>query len=208
MNAVEQQKAGGTQTGNLDVTAEKSRGRKAERPTDIPLRGWQDVSWRAAKRFSDDNVTLIAGALLSVFPALADMVSIYGMFATPGDVITQMSAFAGVLPPGVWDIWDNEGLSLPTPSARLFHQINHQPRLQRTDPKSSSRCVFDEDYNTTVSAPTADVRIGWRAPHADQLALFTPQRSFLPNAHWTDPSWLPSGLGVRRIQGLLPQASL
>jgi hypothetical protein len=28
------------------------------------------------------------------------MVSIYGMFATPGDVIEQMSAFAGVLPPG------------------------------------------------------------------------------------------------------------
>jgi YihY family inner membrane protein len=46
--------------------------------------------------------------LLSVFPALAAMVSIYGMFATPGDVIKQMSAFAGVLPPGVWDIFNTE----------------------------------------------------------------------------------------------------
>jgi membrane protein len=47
-------------------------------------------------------------ALLSVFPALAATVSIYGMFATPGDVIQQMSAFAGVLPPGVWDIFNTE----------------------------------------------------------------------------------------------------
>src|SRR3984893_18413634 len=74
--------------------------------------GWTWVG-RAAKRFSDDNVTLVAGglamyALLSVFPALAAMVSIYGMFATPGDVIKQMNAFAGVLPPGVWDIFNTE----------------------------------------------------------------------------------------------------
>jgi membrane protein len=96
-----------------DVAVESGRGRKAEKPTEIPARGWLDVTWRAAKRFSDDNVTLIAGglamyALLSVFPALAATVSIYGMFATPSDVIGQMTAFAGVLPPGVWDIFNTE----------------------------------------------------------------------------------------------------
>jgi membrane protein len=47
-------------------------------------------------------------ALISVFPALAAMVSVYGMFATPRDVIQQMSAFSGVLPPGVWDIFNTE----------------------------------------------------------------------------------------------------
>src|ERR1700733_5006296 len=100
-------------TDSSDVAGEQDRGRKARRPSEIPARGWLDVGWRAAKRFSDDNVTLVAGglamyALLSVFPALAAMVSIYGMFATPGDVIKQMSAFAGVLPPGVWDIFNTE----------------------------------------------------------------------------------------------------
>jgi membrane protein len=100
-------------TESSDVAGEDVRGRKAMRPTEIPARGWLDVGWRAAKRFSDDNVTLVAGglamySLLSVFPALAAMVSIYGMFATPGDVIKQMSAFAGVLPPGVWDIFNTE----------------------------------------------------------------------------------------------------
>ena len=100
-------------TGNSNSTDERKRGRSAERPSDIPAQGWLDVAWRTARRFSDDNVTLIAGglamyALLSVFPALAAMVSIYGMFATPADVIKQMSAFAGVLPPGVWDIFNTE----------------------------------------------------------------------------------------------------
>jgi membrane protein len=95
------------------VAGPADRGRHAERPGEITARGWLDVGWRTAKRFSDDNVTLIAGglamyALLSIFPALAAMVSIYGMFATPGDVIDQMSAFAGVLPPGVWDIFNTE----------------------------------------------------------------------------------------------------
>jgi membrane protein len=96
-----------------EVTNQHGRGRQARHPTDIPVRGWWDVSWRAVKRFSDDNISLIAGglamyALLSVFPALAAMVSIYGMFATPGDVINQMSSFAGILPPGVWDIFNTE----------------------------------------------------------------------------------------------------
>jgi membrane protein len=94
-------------------SSEAGRGRSAESPSEIPAKGWLDVAWRTGKRFSDDNVTLIAGglamyALLSVFPALAALVSIYGMFATPGDVIKQMSSFAGVLPPGVWDIFSTE----------------------------------------------------------------------------------------------------
>jgi membrane protein len=110
---------------SLGVAGEDGRGRQAERPREIPARGWLDVSWRAAKRFGDDNVTLIAGGLamytlLSVFPALAAMVSIYGMFATPSDVIKQMSAFAGVLPPGVWDIFNTELQSITKTGQRTL----------------------------------------------------------------------------------------
>jgi membrane protein len=105
--------AAGGSSASSGVADQRGRGRQARRPTDIPAPGWWDVTWRAAKRFNDDNITLIAGglalyALLSVFPALAAMVSIYGIFATPGDVIKQMGAFAGVLPPGVWGIFNTE----------------------------------------------------------------------------------------------------
>jgi membrane protein len=105
--------AASSSTADSAVADHRDRGRQARHPTDIPARGWWDVTWRTGKRFSDDNITLIAGglalyALLSVFPALATMVSIYGMFSTPGDVIQQMGAFADVLPPGVWDIFNTE----------------------------------------------------------------------------------------------------
>jgi len=61
------------------------------------------------KRLGTDNITLVCGgvamyALLSVFPALAAAVSVYGIFATPADAIKHMGVFSGVLPPGVWQI--------------------------------------------------------------------------------------------------------
>jgi membrane protein len=57
-----------------------------------------------------DNAALLASGiamygLLSVFPGLAAAVSIYGLFATPAQVIQHMQVFAGVLPPGVWSIF-------------------------------------------------------------------------------------------------------
>jgi len=92
---------------------QSDRGRLAELPQEIPARGWWDIGWRVVKRLGTDNVTLICGglamyALLSVFPGLAAAVSIYGLFATPADVIKHMSVFSGVLPPGVWDIFKTQ----------------------------------------------------------------------------------------------------
>lgn len=69
------------------------------------MRVWQDLS--------RDNVSLIAGGLamysmLAVFPALAAAVSFYGLLFSPGDVAKHMSVFAGVMPPGVWDIFNTD----------------------------------------------------------------------------------------------------
>jgi membrane protein len=95
----------------------RRRGRTAERPEEIPARGWWDIVWRVTQRLASDNVTLVAGGLamytlLSVFPGLAAAVSLYGMFATPADVIQHMKVFSGVLPPGTWEIFNAELLSL------------------------------------------------------------------------------------------------
>ena len=90
-----------------------TRGRTADRPQEIPARGWWDIVWRVTQRIGSDNVTLVAGglamySLLSVFPGLTAAVSIYGLFATPADAIQHMQAFSGVLPPGVWDIFNSQ----------------------------------------------------------------------------------------------------
>jgi len=90
-----------------------TRGRKAERPKDIPPPGWRDIAWRVWKRLGTDNISLVAAGvamyvMLSVFPGLAALVFIYGLFATPADVVHHMKDFSGVLPPGVWAIFNSQ----------------------------------------------------------------------------------------------------
>ena len=96
----------------MNSTSE-NRGRTANQPEQMPAAGWWDIIVRVNKDLSRDNVSLVAGglamyALLSVFPAPASAVSFYGLLFTPADVIKQMNAFAGVLPPRVWDIFNSQ----------------------------------------------------------------------------------------------------
>jgi membrane protein len=89
------------------------RGREADRPEQIPARGWWDITWRVAERLGSDNISLVAGglalySLLAVFPGFTALVSIYGLFASPRQAIVQMQLFSGVLPPGVWDLFKTQ----------------------------------------------------------------------------------------------------
>jgi membrane protein len=81
-----------------------------------PAAGWPSLrvlAGRVITRLGEHNAALLAGGiamygLLSVFPGLAAAVSIYGLFATPAQVIRDMNVFAGVLPPGVWSLFDDQ----------------------------------------------------------------------------------------------------
>ncbi len=93
--------------------ATDDHGRTAHTPGQIPIAGWWDIVVRVYRDINRDNLSLVAGglamyAVLSVFPALAAAVSLYGLIFTPADVIKQMDGFAGILPPGVWDIFNNQ----------------------------------------------------------------------------------------------------
>ena len=75
----------------------------ATRPTEIPKRGWRDIAVRVWHNLGRDNTSLVSAgiglhALLAVFPALAVVVSAYGMFASPADVARELQPFMGVLP--------------------------------------------------------------------------------------------------------------
>jgi membrane protein len=83
--------------------AHDHRGRSAQRPQDIPARGWWDIAMRVRKEMTADNIDIIAGglalyALLAVFPALAAAVSIYGLFASPADIANHLQQVAATLP--------------------------------------------------------------------------------------------------------------
>jgi membrane protein len=82
---------------------DRQHGREAEHPMDIPRRGWLDVMWRTWKEISEANLFLVAGGvtyaiLLALFPALAALVSIYGLALNPAQVEQQVAALSGVLP--------------------------------------------------------------------------------------------------------------
>lgn len=62
--------------------------------------------WRVWQRQSGDNIGIVASgvayyALLSLFPALAALVSLYGLGADPAGVEAQVDQFAGLLPPDI-----------------------------------------------------------------------------------------------------------
>ena len=69
---------------------EPGRGREAEKPTHIPAAGWKDILYRVWDEIGNDRVgTIAAGTtffvLLALFPAIAALVSIYGLVADPAD---------------------------------------------------------------------------------------------------------------------------
>lgn len=79
-------------------------GRNAQAPGQIPRKGWRDVSIRVWYRLFDDYVFIVAAGvgfygLLSVFPALATLVSTYGLLFDAADVNEQIRAMATLLPP-------------------------------------------------------------------------------------------------------------
>jgi membrane protein len=80
-------------------------GREAERPSEIPPRGWFAVLKRVKAEVKEDNVTLLAAgvafyAMLAIFPAIIAVVTVYGMVADPAQVESQVSEFAKSLPSG------------------------------------------------------------------------------------------------------------
>ena len=92
-----------------EAAREGGRGREASTPTQIPARGWKDILWRTYEEFGNDRIMSVAAgvtyyALLAVFPAIAALVSIYGLFADPASIEGHLSALSGVLPGGALDI--------------------------------------------------------------------------------------------------------
>lgn len=65
---------------------------------------WWKILARTWQRISRDNLSVLAAgaafyALLSIFPALTAMVSLYGLITDPSMVGRQVTAMQGVLPP-------------------------------------------------------------------------------------------------------------
>jgi membrane protein len=79
---------------------------------------------RTVSEFSDDRILSVAAgvtfyALLAIFPAIAALISIYGIFADPAEMSKQLANLSGVLPGGAMDVMGDQmkRLAAQKPSA-------------------------------------------------------------------------------------------
>jgi membrane protein len=120
-------RAGETVT-NCDSNREPDRddrGRRAQHPREISPAGWRDILLRVWQNLGRDNTSLIAAgigqhALLAVFPALAVIVSVYGMFASPDDVGKQIGPFLSVLPGDAAKLIQDQLQAIASPKNRAL----------------------------------------------------------------------------------------
>ena len=89
--------------------AERHRGRAAESPEKIPAAGWWDILKRAYRDVGENRLTLVSAGvtffvLLAIFPAIAALVSVYGLIADVSTINQQIEALRGILPSGGLDI--------------------------------------------------------------------------------------------------------
>ncbi|NNG68404.1 YihY/virulence factor BrkB family protein [Rhizobium laguerreae] len=94
-------------------SASDAHGRSASTPEAIPLRGLRDVFWRVFHEVLADRVTLIAAGvtfylLLALFPAMAALVSLYGLIADPTTISEHLRELAGLMPSGAFDLLANQ----------------------------------------------------------------------------------------------------
>jgi membrane protein len=98
---------------DLARAREPGRGREADTPGQIPARGWRDILWRVIWSFSADRIPSTSGgvaffALLSIFPGIAAVVSLYGLFADASTIGSHLALLSGILPGGILQLFADQ----------------------------------------------------------------------------------------------------
>jgi membrane protein len=88
---------------------EQGRGGLASTPSEISASGWKDILLRVWRNIGEDRIMLVAAgvtfySLLAIFPAIAALVALYGLFADPSTIARNVDSLSGVLPSGALDV--------------------------------------------------------------------------------------------------------
>lgn len=93
-----------------DLVAEtENRGRQAASPSEIPSKGWKDILLRAYSNVSKHRILALAAgmtyySILAIFPAIAALVAMYGLFSDPTAIGRHLDQLTGFLPGGAIDV--------------------------------------------------------------------------------------------------------
>ncbi len=96
---------------------ERGRGRRARHPLQIPWAGWKDIFWRTYAEMYSDRLFSIAGGvafftLFAIFPAIAALVSAYGLFFDASTIGDKLSLLNDLVPDNVLDILRDQAMRL------------------------------------------------------------------------------------------------
>jgi len=97
------------------ASAEDSAATSAHRAdaAHVPRRTWKDVLLRLYDNIGKHRVVAMAAgvtfySILALFPAIAAVVSLYGLFADPATIASHLDTLAGVLPAGAAEVIGDE----------------------------------------------------------------------------------------------------
>ena len=90
---------------NLEEAEQPGRGREADRPTEIPIRGWKDIALRTYNEFTEDQIPMIAAGvtfytLLALFPGIGAFVALYSLIADVAHAQKHVQAMSVIVPGG------------------------------------------------------------------------------------------------------------
>jgi membrane protein len=94
---------------HLTIATQSERGRHANTPSDIPAPGWKDIAVRVYLEFNKDRVLAVAAGvtfytLLALFPGIAALVTLYGLFADTSAINDHLAQLHMVMPAGAVEI--------------------------------------------------------------------------------------------------------
>ncbi len=96
---------------NEDAKAaeEGDHGRSAASPSEIPARGWKDILVRVYGNVSSHRIMALAAgmtyySLLAIFPVIAALVAVYGLFSDPSTIARHLDQLGGFMPGGAVDV--------------------------------------------------------------------------------------------------------
>src|SRR5690242_18320709 len=94
-----------------------NQGRSAEKPHEVPARGWKSILKRTKDDIRHDHLTTVSGGvglffLLGLIPALAALISIYGLIANPAQIQQQFASFQHIVPGDVFNILSSQMKSI------------------------------------------------------------------------------------------------
>jgi membrane protein len=125
------------------------QGSDADHPQDIPARGWWQILKRTLGQVSEDRLLAEAAsvtfyALLALFPAIAALVSIYGLFADRATIGEHLTALSGLVPGGGMELITEQVNRLAAqPPTRLGFSALASIAVSLWSANQATKAVFD-----------------------------------------------------------------